>query len=86
LNADFVASANKLFDQAEAACNGNDNFRSRIQVARLPIWYVQLMNNWLIGEARQNRLNEFLAIARKAGISNVSESKTLDDWAKRMKP
>jgi hypothetical protein len=36
------------------------------------------------GEARKNLLNRFLEIARKAGISNISESVALEDWAKKV--
>jgi hypothetical protein len=29
-------------------------------------------------------LRRFLSIARKAGITNISEGRSLNDWAKRM--
>jgi hypothetical protein len=31
-------------------------------------------------------LAKFLEVSRKAGISNISESQSLDDWAKKMEP
>ena len=54
------------------------------EVARLPIWYVQLATNRLAGDAKTDLLRRFLSIARKAGITNISEGRSLDDWAKRM--
>jgi len=42
-----------------------------LEVARLPIWYLQ----------RPIPLAKFLAVARRAGISNISEGQTLDAWA-----
>ena len=81
LNPDFLNSADMLLDEAEAASE-NDTTHFRVQVARLPIWYVQLAANHVTGEARQKLLRQFLQIARKAGISNISESQSLDTWAK----
>jgi len=61
LNDAFVAAADKLLE-------GDD---PRLEVARLPIWYLQ----------RPIPLAKFLAVARRAGISNISEGQTLDAWA-----
>ena len=58
--------------------------RFRVQVTRLPVWYVQLANNQLAGEARAQLLQRFLDIARKANISHISEGQALDAWAKKM--
>jgi len=84
LNDAFLQAADSLLAEAEQKAE-NETVRFRVQVARLPIWYVQL--------ARQGRktdetsaalLSRILAIARQAGISNISEAQTLEDWAKRM--
>jgi hypothetical protein len=83
LNDAFVAGANQLFDQAEQLAE-NDDVRFRVQVARLPIWYVQLATDRVQNDARSELLRRFLTIARKAGITNVSESGSLEDWAKKM--
>ena len=73
----------RLFDEAERLAD-NDEIRFRVQVARLPIWYVKLATERVKGEARKDLLLRFLSIARKAGITHISEGRTLDDWAKRM--
>ncbi len=83
LNNDFLEQADKLFAQAEGTAD-SDAARSHVQVARLPIWYVQLATNRVTGDERTKLLGSFLQIARKTGISNVSESRSLEDWAKSM--
>jgi hypothetical protein len=82
LNPDFLAAALKVLDEAEPKAE-NDTVRARVQVARLPVWYVQLAANQIQGEARAELLKRFLETARKAGISHISEGQTLDDWAKQ---
>jgi hypothetical protein len=62
----------------------SDEIRFRVQVARLPIWYVKLATNRVTGDERSDLLRKFLAIARKAGITHISEGRSLDDWAKKM--
>ena len=83
LTEDFLRRAEQILDEAERLAD-NDTQRSRVQVARLPIWYVQLATNRLAGDAKTDLLRRFLSIARKAGITNISEGRSLDDWAKRM--
>ena len=83
LNDSFLAEAAKIFDAAEQAAE-NDSVRFRVQVARLPMYYVQLATKRVQGDSRETLLKQFLEIARKAGISNVSESESLDAWAKKM--
>jgi hypothetical protein len=83
LNEAFLAEAGKLFDEAEQVAE-NDTIRFRVQVARLPIQYVQLANGRLQGDARDALLKQFLQTARKAGISNISEGESLDSWARKM--
>lgn len=83
LNSTFISKANQILEQAESS-GDTDEVRFRVQVARLPVWYVQLVNKQVTGEERDNLLKTFLQIARKAGISNISESQSLDAWAKAM--
>jgi len=83
LNDSFIASANEILDQAQQAAE-DDKIRFRVQVVRLPIWYVQLATNRVTGEARTKLLQQFLEIARKAHISNINEGQSLEDWAKKM--
>ncbi|HTL55771.1 MAG TPA: DUF4838 domain-containing protein, partial [Candidatus Limnocylindrales bacterium] len=83
LNDHFIASAEEIFDRAEKSAE-NDTVRFRVQIARLPIWYVQIATKRVTGDAEAALVGKFLAVARKAGISNISESKSLDAWAKQM--
>jgi hypothetical protein len=73
----------KLLDIAEQLA-GNEAERFRVQVARLPIWYVKLATQRVMGEARGELLRRFLEIARQAGISDMREGGRLKDWAKQM--
>jgi len=80
LSDEVIAAADKLFDQAEQAAD-NDTVRFRVQVTRLPVWYVKLATNRVAGNARMELVGRFLSVARKAGITNISESRSLNDWA-----
>jgi hypothetical protein len=55
----------------------------RFQVARLPGWYLQLGQNQVTGEARTALVQRFLAIARQAGLSSISEGQSRPDWARK---
>jgi hypothetical protein len=81
LNDEFLKGAGEILDQAEQLSE-DDTIRSRVQVARLPVWYVQIATQRVTGEARTALVRRFLEIARKAGISNISESGDLTQWAK----
>jgi hypothetical protein len=83
LNEPFLNKAGEIFDNAEKAAE-NETTRFRVLVARLPIDYVRLATNRVQGDARDALLKQFLEIARKAGISNISEGESLDSWAKKM--
>jgi hypothetical protein len=83
LNEGFISAADKLFAEAEQAAE-DDAVRFRVQVARLPIWYVQLVTGRVTGTERDALLRDFLAIARKAGITHISEGQHLNDWARSM--
>ena len=72
----------KILDEAEALAE-SDAVRFRVEVARLPVWYVKIANKRVTGEARKDLLNRFVTIAKQAGVSNISESTSLDDWAKK---
>jgi hypothetical protein len=78
-----LARAERVLDEAERMVE-QESLRFRVRVARLPIWYSQLSLRLLEGEERRTRLREFLALARQAGVSNISESKSIDVWAREM--
>jgi hypothetical protein len=79
---ELVAQGEALLDEAEQAAD-NEAVRRRVQVVRLPVWYLKLAQNRVSGEARQDLLKRFVAIARQAGISNISEGQSLSAWAKQ---
>jgi hypothetical protein len=82
-NDEFLDSAERLFDEAERLAE-SEEIRFRVQVARLPVWYVKLATNRVTGDERADLLRKFLSIAKKAGITHIREWQTLDDWAKKM--
>ncbi len=79
----FLDDANRILDQAEAAA-GDGPGRGRVLVARLPVWYVQLVTEKVTGDERTALLQKFLAVARGVGISSISEGQSLEEWAKKM--
>ena len=72
----------KILNEAEAMAE-SDEVRFRVQVAELPVWYVKIANERVTGETRTNLVKQFVAVAQKAGISNVSESTALAVWTKK---
>jgi hypothetical protein len=84
LNKDFLTAANILLDEAERQAAGNETSLRRVQTARLPVWYVQLATEPVNGAARAELLEKFLVVARRAGVSHISEGQTLDAWAQQM--
>jgi uncharacterized protein DUF4838/glycosyl hydrolase family 67 len=82
LNDEFLQGAETLLEQAKALAD-NETVRFRVEVARLPIWYVKLATQRVEGQAREELRRRFLEVARKAGISNISEGQSLEDWAKK---
>jgi Alpha-glucuronidase len=82
-NDEFLDGAERLFDEAERLAE-SEEIRFRVQVARLPVWYVKLATNRVTGDERADLLRKFLSIARKAGITHIREWQTLDDWAKKV--
>jgi Domain of unknown function (DUF4838)/Glycosyl hydrolase family 67 N-terminus len=83
LNEDVMNAAEKILDEAEQLAE-NDDIRFRVQVARLPVWYVKIAAHRVTGDAKIELAKRFVAIARKAGISNISEGKSLNEWAKKL--
>lgn len=79
LNEEFITGADTILNDAEK-CAENDSVRFRVQVAHLPVWYVQLVTKRVAGDARSELLKRFLEIARKAGIDQIGEGKSLEDW------
>lgn len=83
LSEEVLNAGEKLLDEAEQLAE-NEDVRFRVQVARLPVWYVKIAANRVTGDAKTNFVKRFVAITRKAGISNISEGQALNDWAKKL--
>ncbi|MHC1763503.1 MAG: DUF4838 domain-containing protein [Verrucomicrobiia bacterium] len=84
LNDAFLREADRILTNAEKRAE-DDAVRSRVEVARLPIWYVQIVKDRVQGEERTALIRRFLAVARGTGVSNISEGMALEAWAKKMK-
>jgi len=78
----LVVQAEKVLDEAESLAD-SEAVKLRVQVARLPVWYLKLAQNRVTGEARAELTKRFVALARQAGISHISEGQLLKDWAKK---
>ena len=76
-------AAERLYDEAERAAL-DEATRFRVQVARLPLWYSRLAQKRVAGDEKRALAERFLEIARKAGVSNISEGRALEDWGKAM--
>ncbi|MDW8122453.1 MAG: DUF4838 domain-containing protein [Armatimonadota bacterium] len=83
LNDEVIDGGERLFDEAERIAESED-IRFRVQITRLPIWYVKLATNRVTGDERVDLLKRFLSIARKAGITHISEGMDINTWAQRM--
>ena len=82
LNEEVMNAGEKILDEAEALAD-NDAVRFRVEVARLPVWYVKIATSRVTGDERKALLNKFVELAKKAGVSNISEATSLEDWAKK---
>ena len=83
LSAEVMDAGEKLLDEAEQLAE-NDEVRFRVQVARLPVWYVKIATNRVTGDTRKELARSFVVLTRKAGVSHLSESRSLDEWAKKL--
>lgn len=83
LNDAFLSQANVILEQAELAA-AEEAVRARVLAVRLPVWYVQLATGRVAGDERSALLRKFLDTARKNGVSHISETQSLEDWARRM--
>jgi hypothetical protein len=89
---DVLTRADALFDDAEKRVAEKPAVLHRVRVARLPIQYVRiahLLDRISKSESRTARdveqlwaiFERFDAVARKEGVSRVSERRSYDDWA-----
>jgi hypothetical protein len=81
LDKEVMDAGEKLLDEAEQLAE-NEDVRFRVQMARVPVWYTKIANDRISGETKKDLTRRLVAIARKAGVSNISEGTALSDWAK----
>jgi hypothetical protein len=84
LSDELLTAAERLFDEAERLAD-NDDVRLRVNASRLPVWYVKLATGRVRAAARDELIERFLRIARDAGVSHISEAKSLADWSTEMR-
>jgi len=90
LTPDILASAEKLFDQAESAAESAE-ILDRVRQARLSIEYVKLMQPILRNEFKGREaelisgLDAFVAKCKKYGMTHISEGETLDSFYSRVR-
>jgi hypothetical protein len=90
---DLLSRASALFDEAEKKAAAQPEVLHRVQVARLPIQYVQIARVLPAAQSRsaadvqilRTLFEQFDRVARKEGVSHVSEGRSYDHWAAEMK-
>jgi hypothetical protein len=75
LNKDFLKESDKLFNQAEAAAASDSELLERVQLARLPLMYVQLMQSLenACEAFSPKMIDKFETIARRENMVEFSE-------------
>jgi hypothetical protein len=84
LTVDVIEQAAKLFDKAEAAAAGDATLLHRVQVARLPILYSQIMLE-PTSPQRKAWIDRFEQIARAEGETDVGEGRPMEPWLKEVR-
>jgi hypothetical protein len=73
LTPEVIKRSAELFDQAEAAVAGRPEVLQRVERARLPVLYVQIVLGDKADPQRGALINQFERIARAAGVTKVAE-------------
>jgi hypothetical protein len=77
LSPDLIQRADALFDQAESLVTDPDTLL-RVKVARLPIQYVKVATLSPDAPGRQQMIDDFFALVRQAGITQIREGRSLE--------
>ena len=93
---EVLTRSSALFDEAARAVAGKPAVLRRVEVARLPILYVQIAH--LLQKIRRppvrtgqdlqklkTLFETFDAVAQREGVSHVSEGRSYTDWAAEVK-
>jgi hypothetical protein len=75
LNSEFLDQASKLFDRAEAAAGSDQALLERVQLARLPVLYIQLMQGLECANdaCPDTMIDKFEKIAKREHITQFTE-------------
>ncbi len=84
LTDDLLAKAEELFNEAEKLAD-DDEVRHRVRVARLPIWYVRIMQPGWGNTQKLKLLDNFMEVAQKAGIDQIREGRSVSDWERGLR-
>jgi hypothetical protein len=85
LRAEVMAEASRLFDEAQALVSADPALLARVETARLPVLYVQIMQAKPGAADAAANLASFERIARQAGVTVVREdwnAGKLETWLK----
>ena len=80
----IIRRANELFDEAERLAD-DDDVLHRVYVARLPIQYVQISTLPEDDPERQKLIDRFFEVADRAGITNISEGRSMEQYKEMLK-
>jgi len=76
---EIIQRAEELFDEAEEVADDEDVLH-RIQVARLPIQYVQISTLPETNPKRAAIIDKFFKVVDKTGITNISEGRSMAQY------
>jgi len=76
---EIIQRANELFDEAERLAD-DDDVLHRVHVALLPIQYVQISTLPESDPERQKLIDQFFEVADRAGITNISEGRSMEQY------
>jgi pyruvate/oxaloacetate carboxyltransferase len=81
---EIIQRANELFDEAERLAD-DEEVLHRVRVARLPIQYVQISTLPKDDPKRQKLIDRFFEVVDKAGITNISEGRSMQQYREMLK-
>jgi len=79
LTSEIIQRSNELFDEAEKLADDEDVLH-RVQVARLPVQYVQISTLPEIDPKRAAIIDKFFKVVGEAGITNISEGRNMEQY------
>jgi hypothetical protein len=83
LRPSFLTEARRWLETAVAQAD-DDAIRFRVQQVQLSLWAIELEADYARGIRHTDLFRQFFAIARKAGITHISEAITLDELARHV--